>query len=91
MLKDKKFSKTFFKVLERQNMHNEAIFELHADDDKSKYPSNPKDILKFAKKIMKNSTPSKLLQLLLLNFVAKSLTEKKYLLNALIFVRRKYL
>ena len=31
-------------------MHNETIFELHADDDKSKYPSNPKDILKSEKK-----------------------------------------
>ena len=43
------------------------------------------------KKIMKNSTPRKLPQLLLLNFLAKFLTERKYLMNALIFVRQKYL
>ena len=35
----------FFKVLERQNMQNETIFELYTDDNKSKYSSNPKDIL----------------------------------------------
>ena len=32
-------------------MQNEIIFELYADDNKFKYSSNPKDILKFAKKI----------------------------------------
>ena len=41
-------------------------------DNKSKYSRNPKDILKFAKKkkkkTMKISIPSKLSQLLLLNF-----------------------
>ena len=36
-------------------------------------------------------TRSKLLQLLILNFLAKFLTERKYLINTLIFVRRKYL
>ena len=44
-----------------------------------------------SKTFMNNSTPSKLPQLLLLNFLAKFLTEKKYLMNTLIFVRRKYL
>ena len=39
--------------LERQNMKNETIFELYTDDNKSKYSSNPKDILQSAKKIMK--------------------------------------
>ena len=39
---------------------------------------------------MKNSTPSKPPQLLLLNFLAKFLTERKYLMNTLIFVRQKY-
>ena len=47
--------KLFFKVLERQNMQNQAIFELYTDDNKSEYSSNPKDILRSAKKIMKNS------------------------------------
>ena len=40
----------FFKVLERQNMQNQTIFELYTDDNKSKFSSNPKDILKSAKK-----------------------------------------
>ena len=40
-------------VLERQNMTDQTIFELYTDDNKSKYSSNPKDILKSAKKIMK--------------------------------------
>ena len=34
-------------------MQNQTIFELYTDDNKSKYSSNPKDILKSAKKIMK--------------------------------------
>ena len=37
-------------------MQIQIIFELHTDDNKSKYS---KDILKSAKKIMKNSTPSR--------------------------------
>ena len=40
----------FFKVLERQNMQNQTILELYTDDNKSKFSSNPKDILKSAKK-----------------------------------------
>ena len=72
-------------------MQNQTIFELYTDDNKSKYSSNPKDILKSEKKIMKNSTPSELPQLLLLNLFGKFLTEKKYLMNTLMFVRLKYL
>ena len=34
-------------------MKSQTIFELYTDDNKSKYSSNPKDILKSAKKIMK--------------------------------------
>ena len=34
-------------------MKNQTIFQLYTDDNKSKYSSNPKDILKSAKKIMK--------------------------------------
>ena len=30
-------------------MQNETIFELYTDDNKSKYSSSPKDILKSAK------------------------------------------
>ena len=40
----------FFKVLERQNMQNQTIFELYTDDNKSKYSSNPKNILKSERK-----------------------------------------
>ena len=56
----------FFKVLERQNMQNQTIFELYTDNNKSKYSSNPKDILKSEKRL-KNSTPSELPQPRLLN------------------------
>ena len=49
----RKCSKIFFEVLERQNMKNQTIFELYTDDNKSKYSSNPKDILQSAKKLMK--------------------------------------
>ena len=67
------------------------MFELYTDGNKSQYSSNPKDILKSEKKIMKNYTPSELPQLLLLNLFGKFLTERKYLMNTLIFVRLKYL
>ena len=46
----KKGSKTFLRVLERQNMQIETIFELHTHDNKSKYS---KDILISAKKLRK--------------------------------------
>ena len=36
------------------------MFELYTDGNKSQYSSNPKDILKSEKKIMKNYTPSEL-------------------------------
>ena len=39
-------------------MQNQTIFELYTDDNKSKYSSKPKDILKSAKQFMKNSTPT---------------------------------
>ena len=72
-------------------MKDKTKFRLHTDDNKLKYSSNPKDILKFTKTIMRNSAPSKLPQLLLLNLFAKFLTERKYLMNTLIFVSLKYL
>ena len=69
-------------------MQNQTIFELYTDDNKSKYSGNPKDILKSEKKEkMKNSIPSKLPQLLLLIFFGKFLTERKYLINTVMFVR----
>ena len=42
--------------LERQNMKNETIFELYTDDNKSKYSSNPMNILKSANKKKKNES-----------------------------------
>ena len=32
-LEDGKSSKTFFKVLERQNLHNQKIYKLYIDDN----------------------------------------------------------
>ena len=52
--------------------HRICKFKQHLIFDKK--PKYSKNIIKSAKKIMKNSTPSKLPQLLLLNFLAKSLT-----------------
>ena len=46
----RKCTKTFFKVLERLNLQNQAISELYTDDNKSKYSSNPRDIFKSTKK-----------------------------------------
>ena len=59
-LEGEKGSRTFFRVLERQNMQIQIILELYTDDSKSIYSE---DILQPAKKYMKNSTPSKLPQL----------------------------
>ena len=42
-------------------------------------------------KQIKNSTPSELPQLLLLDLFGKFLTERKYLTNTSIFLRLKYL
>ena len=52
----KKSPKTFFKVLERQNMKNQTTFELYTDDNESKYSINPKNILKSVRKIMNLNT-----------------------------------
>ena len=47
-LESEKLPETFFEVLERQNMKNKTIFELYSDDNKSKYSSNPMNIVKSA-------------------------------------------
>ena len=47
----KKCLKTFPKVPERQNLPNQTICELHTNDNKSKYASNPKDIFKSPRKV----------------------------------------
>ena len=51
-LEGEKCSKSFFRVLERQNMQNQTIPELYTDDKKTKYSNNLQDILKSAKKIL---------------------------------------
>ena len=90
-LESKKFPKTFFEVIERQNMKNKAIFELYTDDDnKSKYSSNPMNILKSAQKKIKLSTKC-ISRAATTEFVWKIRNIKKYLMNTLIFVRLKYL
>ena len=89
-LEGEKFPKTFSEVLERQNMKNQTIFEFYTHDNKSKYSSNPMNILQSVKKKKRNYTPSALSQLLLLNLFGEFLTERKYLMNTLIFGRLKY-
>ena len=69
-------------------MQNKTTFALYNDDNKSKYSSNPKDILKSAKKLWKTLHQANFATT---EFVRKFLTETKYLMNALIFVRLKYL
>ena len=87
-LEGEKCSKTFFKVLERQNLQNQRRSELYTDDNKLKYSINPNDIFISAKKFYE--TPRRQLPklLLLLNFFW---TERKYLMNNLTLVRQKYL
>ena len=79
----KKYSKQF-KVLERQNLQNQTKSELYIDDNKSKYSSNPKELFRYTKKFIKHFPPWRQLpKLLLLNFLAKFLTETKYLMKNL--------
>ena len=53
-LEGEKCPKTFFKILERQHMQNQTMSEIYTDDKKSKYSSNPKDVLKSAKNFDEN-------------------------------------
>ena len=79
----KKYSKPF-KVLERQNLQNQTKSELYIDDNKSKYSSNPKELFRYTKKFIKHFPLWRQLpKLLLLNFLAKFLTETKYLMKNL--------
>ena len=48
-LEGEKCSKSFFSVLERQNMQNQTIPKLYTDDKKTKYSNNLQDILKSTK------------------------------------------
>ena len=92
-LDGEKCSKNFSKVLERHNLQNQTISELYTDDNKSKYSSNSKYILKSAKKMYETlysrETTSKVA---ITEFLRKiSSRKKKGLINNLTFVRRKYL
>ena len=64
---------------------------IYTDDNKSKYFSNPKEILNSAKKNYKILHQANFHSPLLLNSLAKFLTERKYLMDTLIFPRRKCL
>ena len=46
----KNVQKLFSNYLKDKNLQNQTIFELYTDDNKTKYSSNPKEILKSAKK-----------------------------------------
>ena len=66
-------------------MKNQTIFELYTDDNKSKYSSNPKDIVKSGKKkkkdeklYMKRTSTAATAE-----FAWKILTERKYLMNTI--------
>ena len=84
-----KCSKTFFR---NHNLQNQAISKLYTDNNKSKYSSNHKNIFKSEKKIMKNFIPRRQIQtLLLLDLLAKLITERKSLMNYLIFARQNNL
>ena len=72
-------------------MQNQTISQLYTDNNNSKYSCNPKNILKSAKKIMKIFTSWRQLPKLLPSFSAKFLTERKYLMNNVSFVKQKYL
>ena len=70
-LEGKKCSKTFVNVLERQRLQNQRIFELYTDENKSKYFSNPKDILKSEKKKQKKKQQKQPLEVFYKNGVLK--------------------
>ena len=58
-LEGEKCSKSFFRILERQNMQNQTISELYTDDKKSKFLATLKTYLNLQKKIMEISIPEK--------------------------------
>ena len=73
-------------------MEDQTISKLCTDDDNQNPLSNPNVIIKSGKNVIKHFTPTRQLpKLLLLNFLATFLTEKKYIINNLNFVRQNYL
>ena len=69
-------------------MQNQTIFELYTDDNKLKYPSDPKEICKTKYKKLCNKQTSTAATI---EFLTRIPNRKKYLMNTLIFVRLKYL
>ena len=47
----RKTPQNFLRTTSKTECETETIFDLYTDDNKSKYSSNPMNILKFAKKI----------------------------------------
>ena len=88
----KKCSKPFLSYLKDKNMQSQTILELYTGNNKSKYSSNPKDILKsannFYEKLYTMESTSKAATT---EFCSKISNRKKYLTNNLTFVRQKYL
>ena len=76
----------------KDDMQNQVISELYTDDKKAKHSSNSNDILKsaenFYEKLCTKREPPKLL---LLNFLAKLITERKSQMNNFTFVRLTFL
>ena len=84
--------KAFFKVLERQNLKNQTRSELYTNDSRQNILAILRTFSNLKNYFMKNVSPSaQLPKLLLLNFLAKFLKLRKYLMNNLTFVRQKYL
>ena len=73
----RKCPKSFFKVLERQNMQNQTIIKLDTDDNKSKYSSDTKDIPKSAKKNYEKLYTKRTSTAATTEFVSKTPNRKK--------------
>ena len=76
-LEGEKCSKTFFKVLERQNLRKQTMFELYTENNKSKYSSNLKNFFKSAKKIRKLYAEEILFKTATTEFLSKVSNRKK--------------
>ena len=88
----KKCSKFFFKVPEERNIQDQILSELYIDYNKSKHSSNLVTFSSLPKISIKNFVPMRQLpKLLLLNFLAKFLIERKYQKTNFTFERVKYL
>ena len=83
--------KPFSKYLKDKNLQNQTVFELYTDDNKPKYSSNTKDFSNLKKDyetLYAKETTSKAPTT---EFLRKIPNRRNYLMNNLIFVRRKYL